>query len=72
MKKLIALYLLIGALCCGCVTPGKQEPSNDIYLKKNPFNLDRVEGYDSETGKCLFEVRRNPFNLNRYEIREVK
>ena len=70
MKKLAAICLLV-LLCCSCVTPiERRERSGDIYLKRNPFNLNRVEGYDKSTGKCLFEVRRNPFNLNRWEIKE--
>lgn len=73
MKKLIAVCLLGAALCCSCVTPDRQrERSGDVYLKRNPFNLNRVEGYDRETHEKIFEIRKNPFNLNRYEIRKVK
>ena len=70
MKKLIAICLLGAALCCSCVTPDRQERREGIYLKRNPFNLNRVEGYDRETHERLFEIRRNPFNLNRWEVRE--
>ena len=70
MKKLVAACLL-AILCCSCVTPDRQrERSGDVYLKRNPSNLNRIEGYDRQTHERVFEIRRNPFNLNRWEIRQ--
>lgn len=70
MKKLAAICLL-ALFCCSCVTPiEKRERSGDIYLKRNPFNFDRIEGRSCRTNKKVFEIRKNPFNLDRYEIRE--